>query len=407
MAMARAPDEPQAGLRVAIVTDWYLPRQGGIELHLADLARELAARGVAPQIVTTTPGPSRMNGVAVLRLPGSLIPGIDLAVSPALYWTLRRALAAGSYDLVHAHISVVSPTSFAAVLAAVRLGLPVVVTFHSVLLRLVPTLRAFDRALGWSRWPMLVSAVSERVAAQVRRAAPELDVVVLANGIDQAQWRAAPPSGRRRSDSDLVVAATMRLHRKKRPLALLEAFRKAREAVRAQGRRLNLRIAGEGPERRKLETFIARHDLQDSVVLLGLQPRAALAALYRDADMFVLPTLREAFGLAALEARCAGLPVVAMRAAGAADFLIHERTALLADDDADLARQIARLALDDELRGRLAPPDAGLSRYAWSNVVAAHLDAYRRAIALASSASGPVGATMAHQRDDPADADPR
>jgi glycosyltransferase involved in cell wall biosynthesis len=385
--MADAVDEPKTHLRVALVTDWFLPRLGGIELHLDDLARELAAHGHAPAVLTTTPGPPSATGIPVRRLPVRLAPRLDLAISPALLRTLRTELAAGQYDVVHAHISVVSPVGYCGILAARSIGLPLVVTFHSVLLRTVPTLRALDRLFGWSRWPMLVSAVSELVASQARRAAADIEVRVLSNGIDPAPWQTAAHNVR--SADDVVVACTMRLHRKKRPLALLQAFRQARDETLAKGRRLILRIAGDGPERRRMESYIAEHGMQRDVELLGVLPRATLAEIYSNADLFALPTMREAFGLAALEARCAGRPVIAMRAAGATEFLHHGENSLLASDDDEFARHLARLALDDALRTRLAPPDAGLSRYAWPAVIDAHVACYRRAIEVASSARGP------------------
>lgn len=380
--MTNVEDGPPERLRVAIVSDWFLPRQGGIELHLSDLARELAARGHEPQIITTTPGPVSVDGLRVCRLPVRLVPGFDFSISPSLVGMLRAELGSGRFDVVHIHASVVSPAAYAALHAARGLGLPTVLTFHSVLLRMVGVLRLIDRIQGWSRFPFVISAVSELVAAQLRGISPKIAVDVLSNGIDPAFWhvdRSQP------GNTGIVsVACTMRLHRKKRPLALMEAYVRARERVRANGRDLVLRIAGEGPERVRLTRYISKHKLAANVTLLGLQTRASLRDLYGKSDIFVLPSRREAFGLAALEARCAGLPVIAMRAAGSSEFLRHGDTGLLAEDDRELADHLARLALDGQLRARLAPPDAPLSRYGWPNVINAHVTCYRKAIGYVS-----------------------
>ena len=113
------------------------------------------------------------------------------------------------------------------------------------------------------------------------------------------------------------------------------------------------------------------------VDLPGHRSREQLRALYACAHAFVLPSERESFGIAALEARAAGLPVVAMLGSGVRDFVRQGVDGLLARDDAELSRHISRLALDapfrDYVRHRntaVAPP------YDWSDVRAMHLEMY-------------------------------
>src|SRR4029079_830778 len=108
------------------------------------------------------------------------------------------------------------------------------------------------------------------------------------------------------------------------------------------------------PLRTSVQRAIARFGLAQHVQLLGLQTREALRDLFAQSDLFVLPTIRESFGLAALEARCAGLPVVAMQASGVASLIEHEREGLLAHDDIDLVNHVAALVSDRELRAAIA-----------------------------------------------------
>lgn len=369
-------------MKVAFATDWYLPRLGGIELHLADLARALAGSGAEIGVVTTTPGPEG-GDIAVRRLPSLLLPKFDLAVSPRLVSALQAEFAAGGYDVVHAHISVVSPVGYGAVVAAHRLGLPTVVTFCGVLMRSAQFLRAADSLIGWTRWPIAATAVSAVVAGQLRAALPGLEVGILPNGTDIAFWR--PPRMADRKRDEIVAVTAMRLTRKKRPMTLLRAFFRAHAAASRRGRRLVLRVAGDGSLRATLEEYAADQGVARDVEFLGAVPRNVLTQLYRRADLFALPSIYELFGIAALEARCAGLPVIGMREAGIAEFLRDGETALLADDDAAFARNFERLALDDALRRRLADADPKLDRYDWPNVAAEHLACYRRAIRLVRS----------------------
>ncbi len=370
---ARSMIRPEA--RVAMVSDWFLPRLGGIELHIADLSLELIAAGCEVEIHSTVPGPALVNGLTVHRTPALLAHRFGFAISPRLVNLIKRELSQGNYDVLHAHLSIISPLSFAAIFAARQLGLPTVATFHSVLGATRLALRVTDCLSGWSRWPLALTAVSKLVADELRGALPNADVSVLPNGVDVAYWKSV---SNRTAGDDILVVAAMRLEPRKRPIALLEAFKAAREQVNARARRIRLVVAGAGSQRWRMERFIAKNGLSPDVTLLGAQPREKLRELYAGADVFVLPSIREAFGIAALEARCAGLPVVAMYDAGPAEFLHDGETALLAADDQELGRALGRVALDDNLRAKLSRTDQSVERYAWPAVVAAHQACYAR-----------------------------
>lgn len=377
-------------LRIAFATDWFLPRLGGIELHLADLARALQGAGHHVDVLTTTPDAASADGLRVVPLAAARAPVLDLALPPSIGRALRAALREGRYDVVHAHVSVVSPVAYTAALTAHELGLPLVVTFHSMLHASAYVLALADRLLGWSRWPLVLSAVSSTVARQARRAAPGLPVAVLPNGIDPSVWDVAPGATRARGGVVHVVS-TMRLHRKKRPAALVRAFRAARSRAACD---LRLSIFGDGPERRPLERLVSGLGVGDAVTFHGRQPREAIAAHYAAADVFASATRRESFGIAALEARAAGLPVVAMRQSGATEFLRHGENALLAADDESFARMLLSLADDAALRARLAAHHGDVAPYAWPAVVRRHLDRYAEAMRL-SGRGAPAAAARA------------
>jgi glycosyltransferase involved in cell wall biosynthesis len=220
-------------------------------------------------------------------------------------------------------------------------------------------------------------------ALDLERHARRSDVLLLPNGVDLARF-AAPPRPPRDS---VEILSLLRLHARKRPLALLRALPEVLRQCRAHclPARVRLTLAGDGPLMKPVRAEVARLGLGDHVRLVGAVPRAQVPALYAAADVFVLPSLNEAFGIVALEARAAGLPVVAMRAGGAADLVEHGRDGLLAEDDADLAAQLARVVVDAELRARLAGAAArDLERYDWRAVAARHEAVYA---ALAATAA--------------------
>jgi glycosyltransferase involved in cell wall biosynthesis len=269
--------------------------------------------------------------------------------------------------------------AYGGAIAAARAGIPTVMTFHSMLYRSSLLLGASESLLGWSHARIVMSAVSSVVAAQAARWLPDPSVGILPNGIDAAFWRGVAP---RRPDGEIVVVTAMRLSRKKRAVELVDAFA---EAARFTAGRppMRLVIAGDGPDRGVLLRRAAELGLGDRVTLAGQLSREALRELYGRAHLFVLPSERESFGIAALEARAAGLPVVAMLASGARDFIRQGENGLLARDRQELSRFIARLALDDEFRryvtnrNAAAPPP-----YDWADVAAMHLQLYGAAAAL-------------------------
>jgi glycosyltransferase involved in cell wall biosynthesis len=173
----------------------------------------------------------------------------------------------------------------------------------------------------------------------------------------------------------------MRLNKKKRPAALIHAVAELRKRV--PDRSFWLRIVGDGPERPKLERLVAKLDLRENVFFFGHRTREQIRDMFANADVFVMPSRLESFGLAALEARTAGLPVVAMADTGVADFIHEEREGLLAKSDAELVDKLALLAKDIDLRLRIAEYNRDrLPPLGWQGVIARHVRLYREAIAM-------------------------
>jgi glycosyltransferase involved in cell wall biosynthesis len=322
-----------------------------------------------------------VDGVPVHRLPARLAPGAGFAVTPGALRRVGHAIGSGAFDVVHAHASVVSPVAYAGAGAGARRAMPTVLTFHSMLYRSAFLLGASESLFGWSRQRVVLSAVSSVVAAQLARWLPDASVAVLPNGVDIRFWRATAHLSPRRARGDVVFVSAMRLSRKKRPARLLRAFAAAVRFTDGAPP-LRLVIAGDGPERVALERQAAALGVAERVELRGQLTRDELRSLYADADAFVLPSERESFGIAALEARAAGLPVIAMLAGGARDFIRQGVDGLLARDEHDLARAIERLALDAPFRAYVTRQTGSTVGYDWSEVAEQHERIYAAAAEL-------------------------
>ena len=104
----------------------------------------------------------------------------------------------------------------------------------------------------------------------------------------------------------------------------------------------------------------------------------------RRTDIFVAPADLESFGIAALEARTVGVPVVAKLASGVGEFVRHGREGLLVGTDADLARAIASLVGDNDRRLAMAAHNAAIPPVTtWGNALERTGHLYRRAAQLA------------------------
>ena len=227
----------------------------------------------------------------------------------------------------------------------------------------------------------MLSAVSGVAATPIRRIVGDArDVIVLPNGIDNTVWHVAHPDPRA-DEGTITIVSVMRLAPRKRPLHLLKMIKKVRERI-APETHLKVVIIGDGPERASLERYIRAHDLDGVVELVGRLTREQIREVFSSADIFVAPANLESFGIAALEARCAGLPVVAKARTGIREFVEHGREGLLARSDRDMVEQITRLVRDRELRLVISKNNRETaSPVDWSDVVQLNLTAYRSAAA--------------------------
>lgn len=377
-------------MRIVHVSDCYAPRTGGIESQVRDLARAQAAAGHDVRVLTATRGAAGHggveddDGVAVHRM-GTDLP-FDLPVNPAAGGRMADLMRAVAADVVHVHAGVVSPVAFDGARAALRTGSPLAITWHCMLDGVVPALRVGVRRTAWRSAPAALSAVSGAAADRVR-AVFDREVAVVPNGVDLDDWRPSGPD--QRAPGPLRTVATMRLAPRKRVVPLVRLVGDA--AAQLEPGAISLDLIGDGPLAGAVDRRIARFDLVDVVRRRGRLPREELPGVYGTMDVFLAPADLEAFGIAALEARAAGLVVVGRRGTGLTEYLTDGHDALLVDDDAAMGRALMRLAREPELLGRLrAAARAERPRHSWQLTLDAAAREYERARDLRSRAAQAV-----------------
>lgn len=341
-------------MRVLHVTDCYLPRVGGIELHVRDLATRQREQGHHAQVLTLTPrateGPD--DPAWVHRVSGSDPHPTGLTRSWAQF---ERALRGTGPDVVHVHISVVSPFSTMAARMAGRLGLPTLITVHSMWTRFGPLPALAQSTLRLRQWPVVWSAVSGVAAAPIQEMlGANHQVHVLPNAVDPADWvKAYRPddAGAQDVSESLTILSVMRLTRVKRTLPLASMLRRVRDETNGIDARAI--IIGDGPQRAALERYLQRHHLEDWVTIAGRLDRDAIRDHLDQASLFWAPAELESFGIAPLEARTRGLPVVASSHSGVGEYITHGVEGLLGDSDAAMVDNVVELLTNGHLRARM------------------------------------------------------
>jgi L-malate glycosyltransferase len=336
---------------------------GGSGIVATELAKCLAERGHEVHLLSTEP-PFRYSeyqpGLSFHRVntpayPLFREPQYVLSLTSSIVHVAREC----ALDIIHAHYAV--PHATAAYLArqilesAATGPVPkVVTTLHGTDITLVGSDPSYSETVAFSiEQSDGVTAVSQSLRADTYRALKVArDIQVIPNFLDCHRYRRQPwPELRARycRDDEKVVLHMSNFRPVKRVEAVVEVF--ARIAARVPARLL---LVGDGPDLVKARDRARSLEVEDRVEVLGEQDQ--VVPLLSIADLFLLPSLQESFGLAALEAMACNVPVVASRVGGLSEVIEHGRTGFLHDlDDLDgMAHSGVRLLTDLELHAAIA-----------------------------------------------------
>jgi glycogen synthase len=388
-------------MRVMVLSWEYPPVVvGGLGRHVHALSEAMAAAGHEVTVVSRhTAGAAYdevVNGVRVVRVPedpplfdfGEHLLGWTMAFNHAL---TRAALAVADQvapEVVHAHDWLVA---HAATTLKHHLGVPLVATVHAT---------EAGRHQGWLpgdlnrsihtiEWWLTYEArrvitCSEYMRWEVTRLfdLPPDKVTPIPNGVE-------PHPGP--VDADAVAA--VRAGYGEGPLLLfagrlvyekgLHDVLRALPRLRRRHPGLRLVVAGDGPEAEGLRAQAGKLRLGRSVDWVGFVPAGELATLSAAADVALVPSIYEPFGMVALEAAAAGTPLVVADTGGLREFVRHGETGLrfTPGDVAGLADAVSLLLRDVVLARRLArTARTALAQYAWPSIADRTVAEYHRAV---------------------------
>jgi len=282
---------------------------------------------------------------------------------PGAVRTLRRAVSEAASDVV----LTLAISSYAAYIAALTACAPVVLSLEGG--EPGGQFTANPRLLRWAlRRATRVVACARSLGAAATALAPDVAsrLTVIPNGVDPERFADGPTYSHPRP----YLVAVGRLVPQKGFDVLLEAFAGVASDV-------DLLIAGDGPERGRLESLRDRHGLTGRVRFLGTADPAAVAPLFRGALLVVCPSRWEGLPLVSLEAMASGRAVVASAVDGIPDAVIDGETGVLVppDDPRALTRAIESLLGAPDRRERLGARGAALvrERFTWASVAERYL----------------------------------
>jgi N-acetyl-alpha-D-glucosaminyl L-malate synthase BshA len=336
----------------------FYPSLGGSGVIAAELARGLSARGHQVHVIASAP-PSRplaesdtlhFHQVGIADYPLFEHPPYGLAVAS----TIVDVATHHKLDLVHVHYAV--PHAASAYLARQTLGDSAprfVITLHGTDVTRVDVEPSYGSIIRFTVAAAdgltVPSEFLCREAHRLLRVPAARPIEVIPNFVDTDLFAPAEhhDNARRRPLPGPLLFHVSNLRAVKRPLDLVEVLARVRRDVPAQ-----LVIVGDGPDRARVEERAIELDVSGSIHFLG--GRADFADELEQADVFVLPSESESFGVAALEALSCGVPVAGYRVGGLPEVVSEDVGRLVDPYDVDaLARAVVEIVTDGDRRAAL------------------------------------------------------
>ena len=368
-------------MRIAVVSQSYYPRPGGVTEHAHHTALELRRLGHAVEIFTANCGTDPHADPGVTRLGRNiLVPHhgawVNMTVGRKLTHKLRAAFQSFQPDIIHTHCPLVPTLPLLAIKAAPA-GTAIVGTFHA----------AAESSPGYQVFQSVLSRFAERIDTRIAVSKSALKLahqyfpgqyVLVPNGIDCRRFNPRIEPFERFRDGAFNVLFVGRMDKRK---GLKYLFRAISSLARDSSRKIRLIVVGESGLRRLL---LPKVDCRIEIHFAGIVSRDILPRFYASSDVFCSPAVeKESFGIVLLEAMASGIPVVGSSIPGYLNLLKHRGNALVVPprNPEALAGAVRELREDDLLRQKLRLRGLEFSRrYSWEIVTARLETVYRETL---------------------------
>jgi N-acetyl-alpha-D-glucosaminyl L-malate synthase BshA len=340
-------------MRIGIVC---YPTFGGSGVLATELGKALADKGHQVHFITYRQ-PVRLNEfnaniiyheVRVTSYPLFEYPPYETALSS----TMVDVIVNNQLDLLHVHYAI--PHASAAYLAKKILEaqgkkVPVITTLHGTDITLVGKDKTFAPVVSFSiNQSDAITAVSHNLRDETYKTFKiEKEIEVIHNFVDTQRFRKKPIDAFRKviaQNGERILLHASNFRKLKRVLDIVRIFAEVNQRMPSK-----LMFVGDGPDRPAAEDLCRELDLCDDIRFVGKQEQ--MEDILAVADLFLLPSEYESFGLAALEAMAAGVPVISTNVGGLPEINIEGKTGFLSDvgDIAGMSKNAIAVLENDEI----------------------------------------------------------
>lgn len=367
------------------------PVYGGSGVVATELGKELAARGHEIHFIAYSMpfrlGPVRENisfhEVNVNSYPLFEYPPYTLNLTSKLVDVVRYE----KLDVLHMHYAIPHATSAVLarqILAKEGIHIPIVTTLHGTDITIVGQDPSFAPVVAYSiNESDGVTAVSEYLKAETAKTCEVCtDIEVIPNFIDSTRFRrqmkdhfkaALCPNGEK------VLVHVSNFRPVKRATEVVQIF----DALRKEGHAVKLLLVGDGPDRIPAEHLARELGVIEDIRFLGKQE--PIEEILSIADIFLMPSGSETFGLAALEAMSCSVPVVATNVGGVPELIVEGETGFMCPvgDIEGMTDRVRALLLNDDLHAKmaLAARNRAVDVFDSDKVIPHYEEYYRKVIA--------------------------
>ncbi|RDX54762.1 transferase [Lentinus brumalis] len=331
------------GFNIAMICDFFHPNVGGVENHIYMLSANMLRRGHKVIVITHSHPPDRVGirwllpSLKVYYLP---YPTIASSATLPNYFAflpyLRSIILREGVQIIHGHAGL-SSLAHEGILHAHLMGVRTVFTDHSLFgfddAASILTNKLLEAALRNVDAAICVSHTGRENTVLRARLLPDI-VHVIPNSLvaDQFKPAASPPSG----DTITVVVVSRLAYRKGIDLLIATAPR-----ICALFPNVRFLIGGDGPKMIDLLQMREKYLLQDRIEMLGPVRHSDVRDVLVQGSIFMNTSLTESFGIAILEAACAGLYVVSTKVGGVPEILPEDMISFANPDEDDVVRAMS------------------------------------------------------------------
>lgn len=365
-------------MKVALTIAGLAPEFGGPSRSVPALAEALSREGLNVELIACEseagqgePVIPDASLVQTRIVPARARRGRWRAASNDFFSTLSESVRTNEPTVIHDN-GLWLPTNHAVARAASVLKRPLIISPRGMLSTWSARHHGWKKRLAWALFQRrdlgtaaALHATSSQEAGEFRRAGLRQPIAIVPNGVEvPLQSGKTPIRDVNRIRTALFLS---RLHPKKGLINLVEAWAK----VRPENWRMVVAGNDEGDHQREVEAAVHRYELDSSFFFPGPVCDEAKWNLYRDSDLFVLPSHSENFGIVIAEAMASGLPVITTRGTPWRDVIEHRCGWWQEVGMAPLAHALrAATTLDDDARCEMGQRGRELvmQKYSWSRV---------------------------------------